>query len=51
MLVPVKIGPIGLANIGWKLYIVFIVMTFIQLPIGEQPVSFASSDDLVLTRA
>lgn len=31
----VKIGPIGIKNLGWKFYIVFIVMTFLQLPIGE----------------
>ncbi|KAK6369408.1 hypothetical protein LTS17_009751 [Exophiala oligosperma] len=29
----VKVGPIGIANIGWRLYIVFIIFTFIQLPI------------------
>lgn len=31
---PVKIAPIGIANLGWKFYIIFVVMTFIQLPIG-----------------
>jgi len=30
----VKAGPIGLQNIGWKLYIVFILFTAWQLPIG-----------------
>ena len=27
----VKVGPIGLANIGWKLYIIFLVFTVCQL--------------------
>ena len=31
----VKAGPIGLQNIGWKLYIVFILFTAWQLPIGK----------------
>ncbi|EXJ71764.1 uncharacterized protein A1O5_05574 [Cladophialophora psammophila CBS 110553] len=31
--VTVKIAPIGIANLGWKFYIIFIVMTFIQLPV------------------
>ncbi|KIW64462.1 hypothetical protein PV04_09394 [Phialophora macrospora] len=31
--VTVKIAPIGIANLGWKFYIIFIVMCFIQLPI------------------
>lgn len=37
----VKTGPIGLANIGWRLYIVYIVFTFINLPAGEyqEPIS------------
>ncbi|EXJ74455.1 uncharacterized protein A1O5_02751 [Cladophialophora psammophila CBS 110553] len=29
----VKVGPIGIANIHWRLYIVFIIFTFLQLPI------------------
>jgi hypothetical protein len=33
--VTVKIAPIGIANLGWKFYIIFIVMTFIQLPVGR----------------
>lgn len=32
---PVKIAPIGIARLGWKFYIIFIVFTFIQLPIGK----------------
>jgi hypothetical protein len=31
----VKIAPIGIANLGWKFYIIFVVMCFIQLPIGK----------------
>ncbi|KIW62024.1 hypothetical protein PV05_02077 [Exophiala xenobiotica] len=31
--VTVKIAPIGIANLGWKFYIIFIIMTFIQLPV------------------
>ncbi|KAL7622422.1 hypothetical protein AAE478_007927 [Parahypoxylon ruwenzoriense] len=34
--VTVKIGPIGLANLGWRFYIIFIIFTAIQLPIGER---------------
>ncbi|KAI3321416.1 MFS general substrate transporter [Xylariaceae sp. AK1471] len=32
--VTVKIGPIGLANLGWRFYIIFIVFTILQLPMG-----------------
>ncbi|KJZ79730.1 hypothetical protein HIM_01199 [Hirsutella minnesotensis 3608] len=31
--ITVKIGPIGLARLGWRFYIIFIVFTLIQLPI------------------
>ncbi|KAI0108854.1 MFS general substrate transporter [Nemania sp. FL0031] len=31
--VTVKIGPIGLANLGWRFYIIFIVFTILQFPI------------------
>ena len=31
---PVKIAPIGIANLGRKFYIIFAIMCFIQLPVG-----------------
>ncbi|TRX91485.1 hypothetical protein FHL15_007709 [Xylaria flabelliformis] len=31
--VTVKIGPIGLANLGWRFYIIFIIFTALQFPI------------------
>ncbi|KAI0449079.1 MFS general substrate transporter [Xylaria acuta] len=31
--VTVKIGPIGLANLGWRFYIIFIIFTVLQIPI------------------
>ncbi|KAI0876976.1 MFS general substrate transporter [Hypoxylon argillaceum] len=47
--VTVKIGPIGLANIGWRLYIIFIVFTIPQFPIGKR-LSFEEQDHALTCR-